>query len=145
LQKREALIAEARRWVRTPHRHQHEIMGHGADCWTTVKASGVACGVLPFSDERFAPFAAYSEQPSPRTVLGVLREFFLPVEGDPLLADVACIAWRPGLPMHLAILGDWKGRPTLIHCLKREVVEHGFSYEWPGRVHSWWRYPGLAD
>ena len=25
-----------------------------------------------------------------------------------------------------------------------EVVEHGFVAEWPGRVNSWWRYPGIS-
>lgn len=140
------LIIEARRWLGTPVRHQHAILGHGADCWAVVKEPGLACGVLDYDDDRMAPFAAYGEQPSPRIVLGVLETFLLPVTGEPETADVACIAWRPGLPMHMAILGDFQGRKTLIHALrnKHQVVEHGFSAEWPGLVHSWWRYPGFA-
>jgi hypothetical protein len=48
--------------------------------------------------------------------------------------------------MHLAILADAKGRATMIHALGDigRVVEHGFTAEWPGRVESWWRYPGLV-
>lgn len=112
-----------------------------------IREPGRALEVLDYSEERMAPFAAYGEQPSPRIVTGVLETFLLPVGDEPRTADVACLQWRDGLPMHMAILGDFEGRPTLLHCLKRfgGVTEHGFTQEWPGLVHSWWRYPGLAD
>jgi hypothetical protein len=147
LPKPDDLLIEARCWLGTPHRHQHAILGHGADCWTTVCEPGRTLGLLDYSAERMAPYEAYGEQPSPRVVIGILNTFLRPIEGEARTADVACLQWREGLPMHMAILGEFRGRPTLIHCLKRlgGVVEHGFTQEWPQLVHSWWRYPGLAD
>lgn len=144
---RSEVFREALRWNETPFLHQHRILGHGVDCWNLIRAPGEACGVLSIDEELFAPFAAYGLQPSPRQVLGVLSTFLRPVTGEPMLADVACIAWRPNLPMHMAILGEHEGRPTLLHASSKfgKVVHHGFVAEWPRLVHSWWRYPGLAD
>jgi hypothetical protein len=148
MQKREQIIERARTWVETPVLHQHAILGFGVDCWNLVKAVGEAEAVLQVDAELWAPFAGYGREPSPRIVMGVATTFLRPVEdGEQMAADIACIAWRPNLPMHFAILAAHKGRPTLIHAWKtvEKVCEHGFEQEWPGLVHSWWRYPGLAD
>lgn len=143
--KREEIVEEARRWIGTPYLHQHKVFGFGVDCLNLPRAVGEACGVLVVNEKRFAPLAAYSDQPSPRTVEAVSRCLFKRTT-RPLLGDIARIAWRPGLPMHFAILGEFRGRPTLIHALatKGGVVEHGFVAEWPGLVDSWWRFPGLT-
>ena len=39
------------------------------------------------------------------------------------------------------------GRPAMIHATGEvgRVVEHGFEGEWPGRLNSFWRYPGVAE
>lgn len=147
MQKREQIIAEARKWVETPYLHQHAILGFGADCLAVVREPGIACDVLTWDEDLFEPFRAYGEQPNPRNVIGMLESFFVPVEGEPLLADIVCLQWRPNMPMHLALLSQFKSRRTLIHAWRQhgKVVEHGFAAEWPGMAHSWWRYPGLAD
>ncbi len=141
------LLAQARLWIGTPVRHQHAIIGFGVDCWHLVREVGTACGVLDYDDTLFDPFRAYGEQPSPRLVLGACRTFLASLEpGQQQVGDVACIAWRSGLPMHLAILGEYRSRPTLVHAhgARGRVVEHGFTAEWPRLVDSWWRYPGAA-
>jgi hypothetical protein len=138
------VLEEARRWLRTPVRHQHAILGHGVDCWNHIRAVGEACDVLTVRPNAWEPFAAYGEQPSPRLVMGVAETFLRP-QPKPRVGDIALIEWRPGLTMHFAILGQYRDRLTLVHAYKprREVVEHGFVAEWPGLVHSWWRYPRL--
>lgn len=153
MQKRNDVQAEARRWIGTPVIHQHQLLGVGVDCWGHVRATGEGAGVLTVDAARWAQFAGYSRQPSPKVVLGVCRAFLKPRQvAMGLPGDIACIAWRTGLPMHLAILGEFRGRATLIHADARrvdrqhptgQVVEHGFTQEWPGLVHSWWRFPGV--
>jgi hypothetical protein len=155
--KRNEVLIEARRWLGTPLRHQHALLGFGVDCWGLVRAVGEACNVLTISDEAWAPYQGYGPQPSPRMVKRGAEEFLAPLEGEPRVGDIACLAWREGLPMHFAIRGEFNGRPTLIHVLgdrnARQTVsrapaatvkEHGFTQEWPTLVDSWWSYPGLV-
>lgn len=158
MQKRDEVQAAARRWKGTPVLHQHAIQGFGVDCWKLIEATGTETGVLTMDAELWAPFASYGRQPSPRLVMGCAEAFLRPTT-EPLPADIALIAWREGLPMHFALLAEFRGRQTLIHALggswetsrvlatgemADKVVEHGFTAEWPSLVHSWWRYPGLT-
>jgi hypothetical protein len=148
MSKRSDICAYAARWEHTPFLHQHAIIGFGVDCWNLPRAVGEHEGVLSIDPDLWAPFSRYVEQPSPRTVRSAIETFYKPVAtGDQRPADIALIAWRPGIAIHLAILSEHGGRPTLIHAwaAKRKVVHHGFTAEWPGLVDSWWRYPGLDD
>lgn len=153
MSKRTEIQTEARRWLGTPVIHQHRLQGVGVDCWGHISGVGLALGLMTVDPGKWAPFAGYGRQPSPRLVLGICRAFLKPRQVKVgLPGDIACIAWRDGLPMHLAILGEHSGRLTLIHADARrvdrthptgQVVEHGFSQEWPSLVDSWWRFPGV--
>lgn len=148
---RAAVVREARSWLDTPYRHQARVKGRGVDCVGLIIASGVDAGVMTFSTEAFAPWARYGRLPNPVKMREGLEHFLRPLAKDeePLPGDVAWFAWREGLPMHLGILAEdevlAEGRLTVIHATSQigQVVEHGFAGEWPSRVESWWRYPGI--
>ena len=142
------VVAAARRWIGTPWRHQHRLHGFGVDCVGLVCAAGMEAGVLEDPAGNFAPWRGYGRLPNPTKMRAGLEAFLRPLGDEaPADGDVMWIAWReaPHLPMHLAIKATWQGRPTIIHAaqLIGQVVEHGFTGEWPDLVHSWYRFPKL--
>ena len=166
------VVAEARRWIDTPYHHQARLRGVGCDCAGLIIGVGLECGVLDFSESRFREFAGYARTPNPRQMRRALEAFLVPVPekvaGD---GDIMWLEWRADLPMHLAICSTLNdvpaqalaadlnreagvrrydvtlGRPAMIHATGEvgRVVEHGFEGEWPGRLNSFWRYPGVAE
>jgi cell wall-associated NlpC family hydrolase len=150
--RRRAVIAAARAWVGTPFRHQARLMGVGVDCAQHVIAAGETAGVLSIDPAAWRRWAAYGRAPNPRRMGEALETFLVPIPPSRArLGDVMWLAWeraggQAALPMHLAIRSAHGGRTTMIHALESlgKVCEHGFTAEWPGRVISWWRYPGLA-
>ena len=140
--------AEARTWVGTPYRHQGKVKGRAVDCVGLILGVGHALGFLNISREEWARFASYSRTPNPRK-MGEAMELFLdalPIGAaeEPPPGAVGWFGWRDEMPMHLAIIGEFQGRRTMIHAFSHaeRCVEHGFVSEWPGRVVSWWAYPG---
>jgi len=148
MDKRAAIVTEARRWMGTPYHHQAALRGVGVDCVGLIRGVGFACGVLPPLHEEWKRFNAYGRLPSPRRMAEGMRTFLVPIEdGWQLPGDIAWIQWREDMPMHLAILADGERGPTIIHSLShaKRVVEHSLTLEWVDRVSSWWRYPGLTN
>ena len=142
---RDKIVAEARRWIDTPYYHQAALIGVGCDCVGLIRGVGFACEVLPPREAEWKLFNAYGRRPNPRRMAEGMRTFLEPVvTGSQQLGDIAWMAWRADLPMHLAILAEQNGRPTIIHSYSDvgRVVEHGLSQQWIDRVVSWWRYPG---
>lgn len=145
---RDAIVAEARRWIDTPYHHQAALIGVGCDCVGLIRGVGFACEVLPPRHEEWKLFNAYGRRPNPRRMAEGMRTFLEPVEtGRQQIGDIAWLAWRADLPMHLAILASKHNRPTLIHSYSDigRVVEHGLSQQWMDRIVSWWRYPGVSQ
>lgn len=148
------LVAAARSWVGTPYRHQHKLKGVGVDCVGLIIGAGLEAGVLSITDEEWAPFAGYSRTPNPSHMTRAIEAFMRPLMIRPMPAElppdgsVCWMGWRENLPMHLAILATLPdGRRSMIHAYDRarKCVEHGFDQEWPTRVISWWRYPGVPE
>lgn len=144
------LVACARQWIGTPYVHQHATRGHAVDCVGLIIGAGLEAGVLPtWTPERWAPYACYGRAPNPAHMSKAIAEFLDPIDAPASEAQpdgsVAFMGWREHLPMHLAIMATLDGRRTMIHAFAHvgAVVEHGFSAEWPGRVISWWSYPGI--
>lgn len=161
LSRRLNIVAEARSWVGTPFRHQARVKGHAVDCANLIIGVGEACDELWLDPALWRRFQNYGRLPNPRRMAEAMAAFLCPIDLGPwpptdvhMLAgaghvwpgDVVWLQWRDDLPMHLAILGDDPGRLTIIHALYDigKCVEHGYVAEWPGRAHSWWRFPGLA-
>lgn len=142
---------EARTWLGTPYVHQHRAKGVACDCVGLIIGVGLALEILPdWTPEAWAAHEAYGRAPNPEHMGRAIRQFMTPLDLDPRAiapaGSVAFMAWREGMPMHLGIIGALPdGRPSLIHAFSHvgRVTEHGFEQEWPGRVDSWWTYPGL--
>ncbi len=149
---RHRIVAEARSWLGTPFQHQARLKGVGVDCIQLCIGVGEATGVLSVDAAVYRRFQGYGRQPSPRRMGEALAMHCRRIEpADVLIGDMAWLEWRDELPMHLAIIGEADGadgpRRTLIHAYARvgRVVEHGLVAEWPDRISSYWRYPGLID
>jgi cell wall-associated NlpC family hydrolase len=143
------VVIIARGWLETPYRHQKKLRGVGVDCIGLIWGVGLEAGVLTVPADEVRPFLAYSRLPSPKRFMRALELFFRRVDGTPQPADIAVMAWdlEKKLPQHVGLLSDLDGRPGLIHSESRvgRCVEHGFVGEWPQRVTSWWRYPGIEE
>ena len=157
-QLRERIVAEARSWVDTPYIHQACAKGVGVDCAMLIRAVGETCKVVSVDPATWQRFANYSRTPNPSRMGEALKTFMVEIQaGEAGPGDVMWLEWREALAMHLAILASRGKRLMMIHAYARagvsintgqaegRVVEHGFTAEWPGRVVSWWRYPGLAE
>lgn len=149
-----AVVAEARSWIGTPVKHQGRRKGVGADCLGLIEQVGLATGALPALPADYDGLVGgyYGRLPNPRRLVGGLDRFLAPVglEDERRSSDVLLLSWGVGqLPMHLAILADHAGRPTMIHAHAKlkpvaRVVEHGFAAEWPLRLRGVYRFPALA-
>lgn len=143
------IVGEARRWVGTPFRHRGHHIGRACDCVGIVRGVVRAFDLVDVPPEVEHELEAYSRTPNPRRMGELLATFLTRTDLAPRDAapdaHVAWLQWRPDLPMHLAITATYRQRPTLIHALRdRGVAEHGFVGLWRGRVHSYWRLPGVT-
>lgn len=148
-QLRRDVVDEARTWVDTRYHHQARLKGVGVDCVGLIIGVGLAAGVLStWTPENWKAFEAYGRLPNPAR-MGVAMRSYLTIIPPEVVADgdIGWFQWREDLPMHLAIMATLDGRAMMIHAngLVGRCVEHGFAGEWPDRVHSWWRFPALAD
>jgi cell wall-associated NlpC family hydrolase len=53
--KREQIVAEARRWLRTPWHHRQRCLGAGVDCVMLLCEVYEACGVIPHVEPEYYP------------------------------------------------------------------------------------------
>lgn len=148
---RDAIVAEARSWVLTPFMHQQRLKGVGVDCVGVIVGTGESCQVLSINPLEWAAFAAYTRQPNPNRMLRGMRKFLVeletPREQIAPIGSIGWFGWREGIPMHLAIVAEYEGRPTMIHAYEpiKKCVENTIDSEWLGRLQSWWAYPGVAN
>jgi NlpC/P60 family putative phage cell wall peptidase len=144
---RQKVIEEARSWIGTPFHHQAKLKGYGCDCVGLILGVGATFG-FTIEPHRWEPFRNYARAPNPRKMTEAMNLFLNPISRDEVtIADVLFLEWRKDMPMHLAIVSEDHGEPTLIHALMEmgKVIEHGSSSLWEERVTSCWRYPFLEN
>lgn len=138
----------ARDWIGTPFQHQQSLKGAGVDCVGLILGVGRELGVLDISPAAWAPFAAYSRSPNPGRMRRAMRRFLIEDKRElfdiPSPGSIGWFGWRDGLPMHLAIVGRFEGRATMIHAFAQlgKCVENSIDATWLNRVDSWWQFPG---
>lgn len=142
---RSEIINEAREWVGTPYQHQAIVKQVGADCVGLIAGVGMATHALDVTRDDLRTVWNYGRLPNPKRMEFLLDKYLLRVEGEPLIGDIAWIQWRDGMPMHLALLAEHKGRETIIHSYAdvRKVTEHSLTKLWRDRIVSYWRYPNV--
>lgn len=140
----EEIVAAARSWVGTRYSHQQRLKQVGVDCVGLILGVGLELGIMGSDTDRlFARFRGYSRVPNPRRMQEGMELFLDPT---PLTAHtpgaVGWLQWRDDLPMHLAVMATFEGRPTMIHSYKEagKCVEHDFDQVWESRLNSIWSY-----
>lgn len=137
---RDAILAEARSWLRTPYHHQGFVKGAGVDCAFLLICVYHAVGVIPWIDPRPYPPDWHFHRDEER-YLGWVEQYCEQVE-QPKPGDIA--VFRIGRCIsHGAIVVDY---PNCIHSYTRRGVEYinAENSELSGRLHSFWSPKGIA-
>lgn len=138
------ILQEGREWLNTPYHHQAMVKGAGVDCVGFIVGVGLNCGALTLTPQQVKAYSGYGRLPNPNTMGKAMREHLVPLSGRELkVGSIVWLEWRRGLPMHLALIGELNGTPTLLHAISDvgKVVEHTLTKQWDERIVSFWRYP----
>jgi cell wall-associated NlpC family hydrolase len=112
---REAIIAQAKLWLKTPYHHNAEVLGGGVDCGHLLKACYVGAGLIDDFDLGKYPHDWMIHR-SEEIFLGHVTTYLDPVD-LPLPGDV--VVWRHGRCFsHGAIVVRWPSR--VIHAIARQ-------------------------
>jgi NlpC/P60 family putative phage cell wall peptidase len=141
---REAIVAEARRWLGTPYRHQASLGGVGADCLGLIR--GVWRSVVGEEPEKAPPYTPdWVEALGEETLLSAARRHCREIaigaarEGDILLFRMAM-----GAPAKHA--GIVSGEDRIIHSYwGRAVCETRLVPWWRRRIAAAFQFPGVED
>jgi hypothetical protein len=135
----DAVIAEARRWLGTPWRHQGRTRA-GVDCAGLVVMVARTLGLADYDA------AGYSRRASG---FDFVRHFQAAMESvrvaEAMPGDVLVFA-DGAYPCHCGFLSLWQDHPHLIHAhvSRRQVVEEPYIGEWPGSVRFAFRFHTIA-
>jgi len=111
LRLREAVVAEADTWLRTPYHHMGRVKGGGTDCLMLLAAVYEAVGAIPPAAVPFYPPDWNLHRDAERYLEGVVR-YARAIEGPPGMGDVAVFKFGRCFA-HGAIVVAW---PRLIHA-----------------------------
>lgn len=134
------IVAEARRWIGTPYRHQASCRGAGSDCLGLVR--GVWRAVIGPEPEALPAYSPdWAERAGEDTLLAALNRHFIPRQiagGEP--GDVLLFRIRAGGPSrHCAILS---GPHTIIHAWQgRAVAQTPLDGFWAKRISAVAAFP----
>jgi hypothetical protein len=135
----EALVAEARRWLGTPFRHQGRIRSEGVDCIGLVLEPARALSLTDYRP------GAYARLPDAGTLQRELARHLVKVQKAEMREGDILLLAAPLSPCHLVLVGELGGTLTMIHSRPiGRVVEHGIDAAWDGRIRGVYRFPGFA-
>ena len=140
---RAAIVAEARRWLGTPYRHQASALGAGCDCLGLVR--GVWRAVCGDEPEAPPPYTPDWSDGGDELLRDAARRWFVeiaPAAAAP--ADVLLFRMCAGAPMkHAAIL---VAPDRIIHAYwARAVVESRLTPFWRARLTAAFSFPGVDE
>lgn len=141
---RSEIVAEARRWIGTPYRHQASLLDVGTDCLGLVR--GVWRTLVGPEPEKPPPYTPdWAETRGSEDLLNAARRWLVEIpvgaahEGDVLL-------FRMGLgapAKHAAIMSD---PSTIIHAYwGRSVCETRLVPWWRRRIAGAFSFPELRE
>jgi NlpC/P60 family putative phage cell wall peptidase len=146
---RKAIVAEARRWIGTPYRHQASLHAIGCDCLGLVR--GVWRALIGPEPEALTPYSPdWAEAGRVETLVAAARRHLIETTPDEARAgDVVVFRWRADLPAkHAAILSArGAGEPTrMIHAHDgAKVAEVALIPFWARRLAYAFAFPGATD
>lgn len=139
--KRAEILAEARRYVeaKTPWRKWGRS-SRGLDCGGLIAVVADKFGI---------PYGQYTGSiisPDEEQLRKVLREAFVIVH-PPVKPGMIVLLRNFGSPMHLGIIGELHGHPSLIHvgANRRFTSEETFVNGWHKSLHMIFDFPGVED
>jgi cell wall-associated NlpC family hydrolase len=142
------VIAEARKCLGTPFRHQGRSRGLGLDCGGLLIVVGNALKLAPWEHFNVVGYGRYPQETEVRTALAsAMDRIFDWQQVRP--GDVIVVADpNGGRAVHMGIVAqDEHGRRTMIHATaqSRKVVEHLLDEFWHKHLCSAWRFRGLEE
>lgn len=137
------IVAEARRWIGTPYRHQHALRGAGCDCLGLIRGVWEALyGDLPLPITPYTP--DWGEPQGHEAVLEAATRRLVrrPLQA-PLLGDVILFRMRQGsVAKHLGIQAETGACPSFIHSYSGHgVVESPLTRPWARRIVARFAFP----
>lgn len=137
------VVAEARRWIGTPYRHQASLRGAGADCLGLLR--GVWRAVIGPEPEAMPAYSRdWSEASGEERLMLAARRWLEELAVDPPHpGDVLLFRMRDGsVAKHLGIVGQGGRQASLIHAYSGHgVVESPLSAPWTRRIAGRFRFP----
>lgn len=134
----EAIVAEARRWLATPYRHQADVLGVGVDCAMLPVRVFTALGLIP-ADVEPRPYAPdWHLHRSEEKYLGWVTRFADPVD-TPQPGDL--VLFRFGrCYSHGGLIDAITPEITMIHADQNAgCVERAEVRRWADRSPCFWR------
>jgi NlpC/P60 family putative phage cell wall peptidase len=140
------IVAEARRWIGTPYRHQASLIGVGCDCLGLLR--GVWRALVGDEPEATPPYAPGWAEDAGRTpvaeplVAAARRHLVAAPEGAVRAGEVLLFRFRAHLPArHCAIA---TGGNAMVHAHAGAAVAEVAIHPWWARHRSHrFRFPGL--
>ena len=141
---REAIVAEATRWLGTPYQHQASLKGVGCDCLGLLRGVWRAFyGDEPEALTAYTP--DWAEAKGAETFAEAAGRHLVPIAIEEAGAgDVLLFRWRANLPAkHAAIM---VARDRFIHAQQGAAVAFAtLTPWWRRRIAYAFRFPGLGD
>ncbi|MBO6674918.1 MAG: peptidase P60 [Rhizobiales bacterium] len=139
---REAVLAEAVRWIGTPYCHQASKRGVGADCLGLIvgiwDALAITPLVLPRHDQR-----SWAHHADGEPLLDGLRQFLIEKStptAEP--GDVLALRWRSSWPAsHLAVLME---DGTIVHAYEGGRVVRSNLAPWAPHIAACFAFPPFS-
>lgn len=136
---KDRIVAEARRWIGTPYRHQASTLGAGCDCLGLLRGvwraeGGVEPWVPPYSPD-------WDEVARDEALLRAARHHLIEIPvGDVRAGDVLLFRMAPrAVAKHLGIAS---GAESFIHAYSGHgVVESRLTDPWRRRIVAAFSFP----
>lgn len=129
-------VAEARRWIGTPYKHQASCFGAGCDCLGLLR--GVWRALYGAEPEEAPPYTRDWSEPSREEVLwrAAARHLQPKPKDEAAAGDVLLFRMREGsVAKHLGIAAEIGREPSFIHAYSGHgVVESPFTRPWRARL-----------
>lgn len=135
MDRREKLLAEARRWIGTPYQHQASRRGVGCDCLGLVRGLWRQLnGQEPVAVPAYGP--DWSEPSHEELLWKELARHMRSSSGTMKPGEIVLFRMRTGsVAKHLGILSQVEPHPKFIHAYSGHgVVENSLSQPWARRV-----------
>jgi NlpC/P60 family putative phage cell wall peptidase len=141
---RQVIVAETRRWIGTPYRHQASLEGVGCDCLGLVR--GVWRAVIGEEPELAPPYAPdWAEATGNESLSDAAARHLISI---PLVniapGDVLLFRWRAHMPAKHAAVVTAPGQMVHAHD-GAAVAEVAIAPWWRRRLAFAFQFPGVTD